>query len=81
MEFMSFEMKGSVPWCYRKVDDTFSITSHDLVKMLEESYNIDKNIEFTMESATYGKLAFLDFLVSANENKKLRTEFHKKTNA
>lgn len=74
-------MKGNAPWCYRKADDTFSITLHDLVKMLEESYNIDKNIEFTMESATDRKLAYLDFLVRANENKKLRIDFHRKTNA
>ena len=50
--------------CYRKVDDTFSITSHDLFKTFEELCNTDKNMEFTAESATDGELEFLDFLTS-----------------
>ena len=34
---------------YRKVDDTFAITSHDLEETLQKLNDIDENIEFTME--------------------------------
>ena len=59
------------------IHDTFAITSHDLVKTLEE-LNIDNNIEFIMESAKDGKLAFLGCLISINENRELRTEVCRK---
>lgn len=66
--------------CYRKVYDTYSIRSHDLLERLEELYNIYKNVEFTLESAKDGKLAFLDFLINVNENRKIRPEGYRKTN-
>ena len=33
---------------YRKVDDAFAITSHDLGETLQKLNDIDENIEFTM---------------------------------
>ena len=45
---------------YRKVDDTFAITSHDLGETLQKLNDIDENIEFTMEKAPERNLPFLD---------------------
>ena len=56
------------------MEDAFAITFDDLVKTLEELNNIDNNVEFTMKSAKDEELAFLDYLVSINEIKKLRIE-------
>ena len=33
---------------YRKIDDAFAITSHDLGETLQKLNDIDENIEFTM---------------------------------
>ena len=41
---------------YRKVDDTFAITLHDLGETLQKLNNIDKKIEFTMEKSSEGNL-------------------------
>lgn len=43
-------MKGNAPLCFRKVNVTFAIRLHDLIKTLQKLHNIDMNIEFTMES-------------------------------
>ena len=60
-----------------KVDDTYAITSHNVVKTLEELAN--KNIKFTIKSAEEGKLVFLNCLKSVNENRELRTEVYRKS--
>ena len=43
---------------YRKVDDTFAITSHDFEQTLQKLNDIDENIEFTMEKTSKGNLPF-----------------------
>ena len=52
---------------YKKVDDTYAITSDDAFKTLEELDN--KNIKFTIESAKEGKLAILNYLIGVNESR------------
>ena len=37
---------------YRKVDDTFAITSNDLEETLQKLNDNDKDTEFTMEKAS-----------------------------
>ena len=56
--------------------DIFAVTSHGIVKTLKE-LSIDNNIEFIIESAKDGKLAFLGCLTSINENR-IRTEVYRK---
>ena len=51
---------------YRKVGDTFAVTSHDLGGTLKKLNDINENIEFTMEKASEGNLPFLDCIVSLN---------------
>ena len=46
---------------------------------MQQLNNVEKNIEFTMESITDG--TFLDFIIRVNENRELSTEVHRKTNA
>ena len=63
---------------YRKVDDTFAITSHDLGETLKKLNDIDENIEFTMEKASEGNLPFLDYIISLNEKRETITKVHRK---
>ena len=59
---------------YKKVDDTFAITSLDLGEILQKLNYIDENIEFTMEKASEGNLPFLDCIISLNEKRKMITK-------
>ena len=43
---------------YRKVDDTFAVTSHDLGETLQKLNDIDENVEFTMEKTSKGNYLF-----------------------
>ena len=63
---------------YRKVDDTFAITSHDLGETLKKLNDIDENIEFTMEKASEENLPFLDYIISLNEKRETITKVHRK---
>ena len=63
---------------YRKVDDTFAVTSHDLGETLQKLNDIDKNIEFTMEKAPRGNLPFLNCIISLNEKRKIITKVYRK---
>ena len=63
---------------YRKVDYTFSITSHDLEETLQKLNDIDENIEFTMEKASEENLPFLDCIISLNEKREIITKVYRK---
>ena len=63
---------------YRKVDDTFAITSNDPTDTLQKLNNIDENIEFTMENPTEGSLQFLDCLISLNQSREITTKVYRK---
>ena len=63
---------------YRKVDDTFGITSHDLGETLQKLNYIDENIEFTMEKASEGNLPFLDCIKSLNEKREIIIKVYRK---
>ena len=59
---------------YRKVGDTFAITSHDLGETLQKLNDIDENIEITMEKASEGNLPFLECIISLNEKREIITK-------
>ena len=63
---------------YRKVDDTFAITSHDLGETLQKLTDTDENIEFTMEKASEENLRFLDCIISLNEQREIITKVYRK---
>ena len=63
---------------YKKVDDTFAITSHDLGETLQKLSNIDENIEFSTEKASEGNLPFLDCIISLNEKREIITKVYRK---
>ena len=63
---------------YRKVDNTFAITSHDLGETLQKLNDIDEKIEFNMEKATEGKLPFVDCIIGLNEKRVIITKLYRK---
>ena len=63
---------------YRKVDDTFVMTSHDLGETLQQLNHIDENIEFTMEKTSERYLLFLDCIISLNEKRETVTKVYGK---
>ena len=63
---------------YRKLDDTFAITSHDLGGTLRKLHDNDENIEFTMEKASEGNLPFLDYIICLNEKREIITKMYRK---
>ena len=63
---------------YRKVDDTFAITSYGIGEILQKLNDIDENIEFTMEKTSEGNLPFLDCIISLNEKREIKTKVYRK---
>ena len=63
---------------YRKVDDTFAITSHDLEEALQKLNDIGENIEFTMEKESEGNLPLLHCIISLNEKREIITKVYRK---
>ena len=63
---------------YRKVDDTFAITSNDLGETLQKLNDVDENIEITMKKASKRNLPFVDCITSLNEKRKIITKVYGK---
>ena len=63
---------------YRKVVDTFPITSHDLGETLQKLNYINENIDFTMEKASKGNLPFLGCIISLNKKREKITKIYRK---
>ena len=63
---------------YRKVDDTFAITSHDLGETLQKLHDINENIEYTLKKASEGNLPFLDCIISLNKKREIITKIYRK---
>ena len=63
---------------YRKVDNTFTITSHDLGQTLQKLNDIDQKIQFAVEKASKGNLPFLDCIISLNEKREIKTKVFRK---
>ena len=59
---------------YKKVDDAFAITSHDLGETLQKLNSIGGNIKLIMEKASEGNLPILDCIISLNEKREIITK-------
>ena len=73
-----YTMLNTLRLWYRRVDDTFAITSHDLEETLQMLNDIDENIEFTMEKTSEGNLPFLDCIISLNERREIIGKVYRK---
>ena len=67
---------------YRYVDDVFAIfnVKPDLTAILQELNSVHRNIKFSYEPETDGKLHFLDVNVHYNNGKFLTNTYSKPTN-
>ena len=45
---------------------------------MQKLNNIDENIEFTMEKASEGNLAVLDYIITLNEKREIITKVYRK---
>lgn len=61
---------------HKKLDHTFVMILHDLVKMVGKQKRIDNNIKFIVESyyANNEKITYLDYLISVYGNRYLTAE-------
>ena len=62
----------------RKVDDTFTISSHPIDETLKELNNIHSKINFTAEEETNNTLPFLDCLLTRAVDGNIKTSVYKK---
>ena len=62
----------------RKVDDTFTISEHDVNDTLKELNDIHSAITFTAEEEANEQLPFLDCLLKIESDRKLKTKVYKK---
>ena len=62
----------------RKVDDTFTISEHNVNDTLKELNDIHSAITFTAEEEANEQLPFLDCLIKIESDRKLKTKVYKK---
>ena len=61
----------------RKVDDTFTITEHNVGNSLQELNKIHRNVKFTAEQEQNGQLAFLDSSIERKDNINIKIKVYK----